>query len=763
MQINASGTPDLGDLQKVSVYSTGNQPEFDTKNLIAEVSEASSAMIVFDLDYSLLSGDNYFWITVDIPKEAIPGNKISLVCDEITMLGSEGSIVEEPEISSAENYLTINPDFFIRNYKFPIDILTNNASTAIEGANFVSFQQNAIMTHNGYQYVTYWNSAGRVCLSRKKLPDDEWETITFSDHIISSSTMADNHHSISMGICKNDGSIHLSFDHHNNDLRYKKSIPGLADKPEDYAWSASSFGAKVNYLIPGSPVTNMTYPRFISKPDGDLIFECRIGWSGNGDSFLWTYSGESGTWEYIGEYLHGTSKDENAYINGLHYDISGRLHVSWIWRRTPDPLTNHDIYYAYSDDDGRTWYNAKGNHIASVNSAPMTLETSGLKIWNVGNNRGLINQESQAVDSKGRIHILQSYIPDYLPGDNNFWGSRITKGYLHHIFIDDDGVWHNNPIAPSGRNRSEIAVDANDNVYVVAGNYRVYFAAASGNYQVWTSFDLSESNTGMNEGLIDREALLNESVLSFVFAHSDNDGKIIVPYYQLENSPVGSGDGINISVYRDADSGIRSIQYKNDININRNFSDIDSEAAYLVIEGEFETIYPEPYTLYLKTTENIKIEINDKMALETGELTQNTEFVIPLPHVPFHKNRIKIEGNINPEKEIFILLQWESESQEKSIIPLSSLYGKLFDSETGLQTPSLTVHNAYCVPNPFFDSFTLKKPGKFQYSIHNINGVLLSVGQGEDNIELGKNLEGGIYFVTIMQDKNKEYMRVLKN
>src|SRR5690606_26525102 len=129
---------------------------------------------------------------------------------------------------------------------------------------------------------------------------------------------------------------------------------------------------------------NVTYPRFVAKPGGDLIFECRIGWSGDGDSFLWEYEGESGSWSYVGEYLNGTSVGENPYINGLHYDQEGRLHVSWVWRQTPDPLTNHDVYYGYSDDHGRTWRNVKGDVVAKANENPMTLSTPGLKVWTVG-------------------------------------------------------------------------------------------------------------------------------------------------------------------------------------------------------------------------------------------------------------------------------------------------------------------------------------------------------------------------------------------
>lgn len=429
--------------------------------------------------------------------------------------------------------MQVNPDANIAFTKMPLSTITQSAATSVEGANFASFQQSAITTYKGYQYATYWNNRGRVCLSRRQLPDGAWQEIEFTDHSITLERAADNHYTISMGIAPKDGTIHLSYDHHNDPLRYKRSVKDLANNPENIPWSAASFYNKQNYLVEGDPVENVTYPRFIAKPNGDLLFECRIGWSGDGDSFLWEYDANSTTWSYIGEYLNGTSVNENAYINGLHYDPSGKLHVSWVWRQTPDARTNHDVYYAYSDDDGRTWYNAEGAEVGTTNSTPMTIHSSGLKVWTVGTNRGLINQESQAVDSKGGIHILQTYIGDDQPNSNDFWGDRHSQGQLRHIYRDEAGVWQNNVIAHSERNRNEIAVDAADNLYVVAGKYRVYFAAAADQWQTWTRLDLSDYDLGMNEPLIDREALLQHNILSFVMAHGANDGRIIAPTYLL--------------------------------------------------------------------------------------------------------------------------------------------------------------------------------------------------------------------------------------
>jgi hypothetical protein len=43
-----------------------------------------------------------------------------------------------------------------------------------EGLNGLSFQQDAILSHNGWQYVAYYNAARRVCVARRKPPDGAW-------------------------------------------------------------------------------------------------------------------------------------------------------------------------------------------------------------------------------------------------------------------------------------------------------------------------------------------------------------------------------------------------------------------------------------------------------------------------------------------------------------------------------------------------------------------------------------------------------------
>ncbi len=544
--LSATGTTDLSDITNISIYATPDSI-FSSNNLIGELGQSlEESDFVLTTEYQLGRGNNYFWITVDIAESATKDHVIDLRVNEITI--SDSAYI--PDTVSPVGQLTVNPDIFISYTELPTDTVTTTAHSSFEGSNFASFQQDVIVTFNGYQYVTYWkNVSGSThpTIARKKLPDGEWEDLVLA-YSASIAKINDNHQTISMGICPNDGTIHIAYDHHDVPLNYQKSVVGMVTDPENAVWSDASFGAKQDYLIPGTQITPVTYPRFIAKPNGDLIYECRLGQSGNGDSFMWEYSAETGEWSSIGKYIIGTNVSQNAYINGVHYDPNGRMHVSWVWRETPDPQTNHDVYYGYSDDDGRTWYNAAGTQIGTAETNPMTLNTEGLKVITVGKNRGLINQEAQVVDSKGRIHILQSYISDDHPNSNNFWGFRINFGDLRHIYQDESGNWHSDIIAPSARNRSEIAVDSEDNVYVVSGDHRIYFASAKDRWQTWTELDVSKAGVSQNEGFVDRTRLLNDGILSYVYASSANDGRIMISNYKLE---IASNDATLANLFVD--------------------------------------------------------------------------------------------------------------------------------------------------------------------------------------------------------------------
>jgi hypothetical protein len=235
--------------------------------------------------------------------------------------------------------------------------LGKNPST-VNHLNGESFQQDALVTFSGQQYAAFWtpspdnSSVRHISLSRRSLLESEpqWDTITLTDY---NQTEDDGHDIISLGISRGDGSLHFIFDQHDNPLRYRSSVPGLAldtsNTSDLIPWSPESFSGIQSMLPmdraldPDVHFVNVTYPRFLSIPSTtsepqsglpDLLLEFRVGRSGLGDDWLYKYfpsvGHTPGKWQLVGKYLEGVNN--NAYINGLDFDSEGVLHVTWTYR-----------------------------------------------------------------------------------------------------------------------------------------------------------------------------------------------------------------------------------------------------------------------------------------------------------------------------------------------------------------------------------------------------------------------------------------------
>lgn len=550
------------------------------------------------------------------------------------------------------------------------------------------FQTDAIVTYKGYQYTVYYNQTRNVSIARRKLPVGIWEEVVLPYR----NAVDDAHNTISMGISAKDGRIHLSYDHHNDDLHYCYSIVGSANQPETMPWQTSTFSATTNIMDKAVP--NVTYPRFISKPDGNLLFECRFRWSGYGDSYLREYNADTQTWSLIGRYVQGedVTPDACAYINGMAYDKSGKLHVTWCWRDDFGGGTNHDFYYAYSEDHGRTWKDTFGDAKASVdvmdpvedkvtrNALSQTKKT--YQIEAIPYNRGYINQETQDVDSRGRIHAVNSHIPDGQAADAN-WASSRTKSRLYHRFRKEDGTWVKSLITVNGvsvnsTRRVNLAIDSYDNAYVMANGYGVLMASPEDDYASWTLLS-EDGKTGFySEPQSDRALLRNNGVLSFVYLSADK--KITVFDYLTKNPNTPNGTGLKAEYFA-----------------NENFTDKISEAIVATPDqsvvpagaksirwsGAFETIEGEQYTLYLNTNARTDVYVNDRLQkiISSSETAQEHSFTYSL--IASHKNNIVIESVTSAP----LTLSWSGLNTAKQTIPSASLYAEKLNDAPGSVTP----------------------------------------------------------------------------
>ena len=417
------------------------------------------------------------------------------------------------------------------------EVLLTNAGLMIVSyggyLNGESFQQDGIVSYSGYQYAAFWNSSRHVVMARRALPSGAWSTFEFTDYSLSAD---DAHNTVSIGICPGDGTLHLSFDHHSNNLHYRKSVAGIVTNPATATWAASSFSATTSNLVGSTTVALVTYPRFVTEPDGNkMLFEARIGTSGSGDEYLWEYDGATHAWTSLGMYVYGTGDSINAYPHGLSYTRGGaRLHMSWCWRETPDASTNHDLLYIYSDDHGRTWKNNAGATVASTGSSYVTKNSSGIRVWTINQNRGLINQEHMVVDSTGRVHVLLSHMPDAQADDADFTSAR-GKSQFFDYWRNASGTWTRVgmglPVVASFRGK--LAISSSNNVYAILPDLRIAAASAASSFATWTVLDSADSGRFFSDPLIDTARLLTEDKLT-VFYPQKNSSNITVLDYALK-------------------------------------------------------------------------------------------------------------------------------------------------------------------------------------------------------------------------------------
>lgn len=265
---------------------------------------------------------------------------------------------------------------------------------AANSVNAVVFRKNSLVTAGGYQYAAFYDQEHYVVLAKRKSGAAQWETrrTPFQGNV------RDAHNAISI-MGDGAGFLHVAWDHHNSPLRYARSVaPGSLE-----------LGAP--QPMTGSEEGRVTYPEFHKLPDGGLLFLYRDGGSGNGNLVVNRY--ESGSWRRLHGNLIDGEGQRNAYWQAF-VDGQGAIHLSWVWRESPDVASNHDLCYARSRDGGKTWERSDGRPYA----LPITAASAEYAA-RVPQQHELINQTSMSADAQGRPYIATywrdegSRVPQY--------------------------------------------------------------------------------------------------------------------------------------------------------------------------------------------------------------------------------------------------------------------------------------------------------------------------------------------------------------
>jgi rhamnogalacturonyl hydrolase YesR len=266
---------------------------------------------------------------------------------------------------------------------------------AANSVNVVVFRKNSLVSHGDTQYIAFYDGDAHVTLGKRKLGTSEWELKKTQLR----GNVRDAHNAISIMV-DGAGYLHLSWDHHNNALHYARGVaPG-------------SLEMRVAPMT-GQDEGSLSYPEFFRLPDGNLLFFYRDGGSGRGNLVVNRYDVAKGTWRRLHSNLIDGEGHRNAYWQAC-VDSLGTIHVSWVWRESPDVASNHDMGYARSRDGGLTWENSAGRRY----DLPITAASAEYAA-RIPPNSELINQTSMAADADGHPYIASywrepgSSVPQY--------------------------------------------------------------------------------------------------------------------------------------------------------------------------------------------------------------------------------------------------------------------------------------------------------------------------------------------------------------
>ena len=406
----------------------------------------------------------------------------------------------------------------------PVTTVKVDSGWARNSVNVVVFRKNALVTANGVQYISYYDPAGYVVVGKRTTGKKTWDL----KRTPFKGNTSDAHNIISM-MLDGDGYLHLSWDHHNNPLNYCKSLqPGSLE-----------FTGKMP--MTGKAEQRVSYPEFYRMKNGNLLFFYRDGASGQGNLVLNAYDCKTRQWTQLQSNLIDGEGQRNAYWQAC-IDQQGTIHLSWVWRASPDVASNHDLCYARSRDAGKSWERSTGEKY----SLPVKASTAEYA-FKIPQKSELINQTSMAADAAGRPFIATywreagSTIPQYhlVFNSNNEW-KKYDLGFRRSGFSLSGGGTKKIPVSrpqviawQSGRNTAAALIfrdEERGNKVSVAVNRNI-------RKNKWQVNDLTEKSVGSWEPSYDTELWHDYGLLHLFVQYVeqvDAEGKAELPAQMIE-------------------------------------------------------------------------------------------------------------------------------------------------------------------------------------------------------------------------------------
>ena len=255
----------------------------------------------------------------------------------------------------------------------------------------------ALLTRPPRQYVAFYAADRHLTVAARSLGETTWEMVRlpsersepprFGWNQTSAVLGWDSHNGIALA-ADSAGHLHLAGNMHCTGLAYWRTR-----EPDEI----DSF-EQVKPMV-GRDEERCTYPVFLERGDGRLVFQYRSGQSANGNTLFNIYDVESRSWTRLveGPVFDGEGR-RNAYPLEPVPGPDGRFHVSWVWRESADANANHDLSYARSRDLAR-WEDAAGRPLA----LPIRLASEGTVVDPVPVEGGILNGTGRVgFDAKGR-------------------------------------------------------------------------------------------------------------------------------------------------------------------------------------------------------------------------------------------------------------------------------------------------------------------------------------------------------------------------
>jgi hypothetical protein len=283
---------------------------------------------------------------------------------------------------------------------------------ANNSVNTVVFRKNSLVTFHGVQYAAFYDAQQYVVLAKRKLGSTYWQT----ERTGYTGDATDAHKCICIMV-DGEGYLHVTWGHHNQPLNYCRGV------------SPGSLQLTDKLPMTGIKENKVTYPEFYKMPSGDLLFFYRDGESGNGNLVLNRYSIKNKMWTRVQDNLIDGEGKRNAYWQ-IAMDVKGTIHISWVWRESPDVASNHDLCYACSKDGGLTWEKSSGEKY----SLPIMLNTAEYAC-KISQQSELINQTSMFADENGHPFVA------------TYWRNQGQTVPQYHLVYNIDGQWQANDLS----------------------------------------------------------------------------------------------------------------------------------------------------------------------------------------------------------------------------------------------------------------------------------------------------------------------------